>query len=211
MVIKVPRVVADLVDCRGHVGGQAIIFLQIDREVGRRLFPNRPKGFGVLVAVDGNPHHPGPGLGQGGRLPGGGLHVRGLRSAHALDHDRVAGANRYGANTDSAGRVARQVQSGILGLRNIGFCQGSKFMVSSWGETWRLSQNQEEEEKGSRGAAEDAENKEKEGKRERRTMGFTANRGHQQTSSFFLSHLPSFPFFLPYTFCNFKWPNYDWF
>jgi hypothetical protein len=40
-----------------------------------------------------------------------------------------------------------------------------------------------------------------EGKGERRTTGFIANRGYQQTFNFFF---PRFPFFLPYTFYNFK-------
>ena len=64
VVIEMAGVVADLVDMRRDQLGQAVVLLQIDRQVRRRLPANLGQGLGVLLAIDGDPHDVGPGVVQ---------------------------------------------------------------------------------------------------------------------------------------------------
>ena len=90
VMVQMARVVANLVDQRGNVGRQPIVFLKIDGEVGRGAAADFGQRLAILRRIDGNPNHARPGLGQLLDLGGGRLDVGGLRGAHALHHDRSA-------------------------------------------------------------------------------------------------------------------------
>ena len=57
-------VVADLVDVRSDELGQAVVLLQIDRQVGLGLLADFGQGLGVLRAIDGDADDIGPGIVQ---------------------------------------------------------------------------------------------------------------------------------------------------
>ena len=101
-----PRVITDLVDVRSYLLRQAIVLLQIDRQVGRRAPANPGQRFGIFRAVDRDPHHVRPGSSQIIDLSDRGLDVLGVCGRHALDRNRMAGANRNRTNANRASWVA---------------------------------------------------------------------------------------------------------
>ena len=108
VMIQMARVVADLVDVRGDVAGQAIVLLQVDRQIGLGLAADFGQRRGVLAAVDGDPHHVGAGGRQVVRPGHRGLDVLGVRGRHALHGDRMIGADHGGADPHGTGWIALQ-------------------------------------------------------------------------------------------------------
>ena len=49
-MVEMARIVTDLIDQRGDHGGQAIVFLQIDGEIGRRALADFGQGLAILLA-----------------------------------------------------------------------------------------------------------------------------------------------------------------
>ena len=94
VVIEMARVVADLVDVRRDHFRQPIVFLQIDREIGRRLLAHGGQRFGVAAAIDGDAHDVGPGADKIVHLGDRGGDVLRGRGRHALHRHRMAGADR---------------------------------------------------------------------------------------------------------------------
>jgi hypothetical protein len=115
VVIEVARVVADLIDVRGDQLGQAVVFLQIDRQVRLRLLANFGQGLGVLLAIDSNADDIGSGLVQQVHEPDGGVDILRVRGRHALHGDRMAAANGGGADSDGASGIAGELHVGNSG------------------------------------------------------------------------------------------------
>ena len=97
------RVVPQLVDKRGDQLGQAIVLLQIDREVGFGLAADFGECLGVLAAVDGDANDVGPRLNEIVDLPRGGVDIRRLGRRHALHGDGPAGPNLNRPDADRSG------------------------------------------------------------------------------------------------------------
>ena len=98
MVIKVARVVTDLVDMRCDQLGEPIVFLQIDGEIGGRLPSNLRQGRRIGFAVHRNSHDVGPGLLKVVDQLQGRRHIASFRRGHALHGDRVGITNGYCAD-----------------------------------------------------------------------------------------------------------------
>ena len=113
VVIQMPRVVADLVDVRRDEFRQAVVLLQVDRQIGRRLPANLGQRLGVLLAVDGNPHDVGPGRVQVVDLRDGGVDVWRVRRRHALHGDRMAGADGDRTDAHATRGIAARMFKGI--------------------------------------------------------------------------------------------------
>jgi len=107
------RVVAQFVDMRGDDFSEAVIFLQINREIGLGLLPNFGQSGGVLVAVDCDANDVGAGSVQGVDLLDSGVDVLRVRRGHALHGNRMATADRGGTDTDFTGGVTWDVQNQI--------------------------------------------------------------------------------------------------
>ena len=86
--------------------GQAVVLLQIDRQIGRRLPANFGQRLGVLLAIDGDPHDVGPGVVEHVHLADGRVDVLRVRGRHALHGDRAAAADGDRADADGAGWIA---------------------------------------------------------------------------------------------------------
>ena len=87
-----------------HLRGQAVVLLQVDHEVGRRLAADLGQRLHVLGVVHGHADEVAAGLADGLRLLDGGVDVLGARGAHALHGDGVGGAEGHGADrTDRVG------------------------------------------------------------------------------------------------------------
>ena len=106
-MVQVARVVADLVDHRRDVGGQAIVLLEIAGEIGLGPLADLGQGLGVGLGIDRHANDVGPGLDQVLDLGDRRVDVGRLRGTHALNGDGIAGADRKGANLDRAGGIAR--------------------------------------------------------------------------------------------------------
>lgn len=100
------RVVADLVDVWSYELGEAVVFLEIDREIGLGLAANLRQGFGVLLAIDGDADNVRARIVQGVHLFDGGSDILRLGRGHALDRDGIVVADRDGADLDGACWVA---------------------------------------------------------------------------------------------------------
>ena len=115
VVIKMARVVADLVDVRRDDFGQPVVLLQIDRQVAFGLLANLGERLGVLAGCRRRcaRHRPRRCM-QRVDLRDGGVNVLRLRGRHALHGDRRSPPiNRADAN--GAGRIADDIE----------FCFGS--------------------------------------------------------------------------------------
>ena len=105
VVIQMARVVADFVDVRGDIGHEAVILLQIDGEIRAGLAADFGERFGIFAIVDGNADDVGAGRFQIANLGDRGGDILRGRGRHALHGNRMASANRGGANLDGASWV----------------------------------------------------------------------------------------------------------
>ena len=124
VMVQVARVVADLVDHRRDVGRQAIVLLEIAGEIGLGPLADLGQGQGVGLGIDRHANDVGPGLDQVLDLGDRRVHVGRLRGAHALNGDRIAGADREGANLDGTGGIAG-------GLRHRACLSGCGLLIST--------------------------------------------------------------------------------
>ena len=92
-MIEMAGVVANLVDVRSDLDGQAVILLQIDRQVGLGLFANLGQGRGVLAVIYRDPHHVRARVEQRIDLADRGGDILRVRGRHALHGHRIFGAN----------------------------------------------------------------------------------------------------------------------
>ena len=84
VMVKVTRVVANLVNMRRDDFRQPIVFLQVHGQVARGLLTNFRQRLRFLPTVDGNPHDVSAGREHIGGLSNSGVDVGGLRGRHAL-------------------------------------------------------------------------------------------------------------------------------
>src|SRR5690606_15629613 len=102
VVPQVAGVVPDLVDVRRHDLREAVVLLEVHREVGvdRLHYPRAHLGEGVdvLLGVAGDANEIRAGGVDQGHLPRRRLDVLGLRGGHALHGDRGAAAHLDRAN-----------------------------------------------------------------------------------------------------------------
>jgi hypothetical protein len=93
---------------------QSIIFLQIDRQVRRRLPPNLCQGGSVFLAVDSDPDYVRPSIGHQVDQSDRGVNVRCFRRRHGLDRDWVAIANCHATDLYRSRLVSLNVYHGEL-------------------------------------------------------------------------------------------------
>ncbi len=98
VVIKMPRVVADLVHVRRRQGCQAVALLQVHGQVRPGARANLRKRLNVTLVVHGNAHHVAARRREIADLGDRGFHVPGVGRTHALHGDRVSGT--YGKRAD---------------------------------------------------------------------------------------------------------------
>ena len=89
---------------------QAIVLLQVDRQVGVRPLADFGQGLGIFVVVDRDPHDVGPGRDQIVDLRDRRLDVLRVRGRHALHGDRVRRADRNRADANRASWIAAKLQ-----------------------------------------------------------------------------------------------------
>ena len=120
VVVQVPRVVPDLVDVGRNQLRQPVALLKIHRQVGRGLTANLGQGRRVFLAVDGDPHHIGPGFGQLVDERHRGIHILRRRGRHALHGNRMAGADLDRTNSHAPGWISRHFQGDTPRLNGTG-------------------------------------------------------------------------------------------
>ena len=114
VVIKVSGVVTKLVDVRRDEFRQAVVFLQVDNEVGLRLPTDFSEGVHIFLAVDGDADHIRPCGVQIVDLRDGPVNILCVCRRHALHGDRCTATNRHTANLHRPRRIPSQLHKTIL-------------------------------------------------------------------------------------------------
>jgi hypothetical protein len=100
------RVVADLVDVRSNDFREAVVLLQVDRQISSDLTANFHQSFSILAAVDRNPHHVRSCVHKVPNLTHSGINVLSPRGGHALHGDGVPAADGNTSNRYASSRIA---------------------------------------------------------------------------------------------------------
>ncbi len=114
VVVEVAGVVAHLVHVGSHLGGEAVVLLQVDHEVGGSLAADLRQRLHVLRVVHRDPDQGAAGVADGLRLLDGGVDVLGAGRAHALDGDVVGGAEGHGADLHGPRGIALRGHRSML-------------------------------------------------------------------------------------------------
>jgi hypothetical protein len=99
-MVKVARIVTNLVDVRRHVANNAIVLLEIDHQIRGSPFANLGESFAILGIVNGYANEIGPGLAQILGLLDGRVDILRVGRAHALNGNRRATADFDVANAN---------------------------------------------------------------------------------------------------------------
>src|SRR5262249_18438155 len=105
-VVQMTWIVADLIDVGSDLGGQPVVFLQIDDERRVGLAANFFERFDFFVVVHGEAHNGGAGALKLPRLGNARVGVARRRGTHALHRHRRAGTDLYLADTHGPGRAS---------------------------------------------------------------------------------------------------------
>ena len=119
VVVQMARIVANLVDHRGDVGGQAIVLLKVAGEISPRPLADLGQRLGVGLGINRHADDIGSGSDQMLDLGERRFDVGRLRGAHALYGNRIAIADGQGANLYRTSWI-----SGGLGHGGGVFCDG---------------------------------------------------------------------------------------
>ena len=88
-----PGVVANLVHVRGNAFCESVVLLQVDRKPSGYLAANLHQRFGILAAVNGDPHNVRPGVVERIDLRNSRIDVLRSGRSHTLNRDRMSAAD----------------------------------------------------------------------------------------------------------------------
>jgi hypothetical protein len=119
VVIKVPGVIANLVDVWSDFFSQPIVLLQINRQTGVSPSPNLAHSVCVPRTVDRDAHNIRTRLVQSVDLIHRRRYVLRMRGGHTLHGYRMTSADRDGADANSTGWIAGQLHEWFLWVSNL--------------------------------------------------------------------------------------------
>lgn len=110
VVVEVSGIVADLVDVGGDLLDEAVVFLEVDGEVGGGLFADFGESGGVLGAIDGDANDICSGAFEVMDLAYRGCHILGVGSSHGLNGDGMILADVDASDANGPSGVSGKVQ-----------------------------------------------------------------------------------------------------
>jgi len=109
VMVQVTGIVANFIHVGRHAFRQAVVLLEIDRQVGRTLPTDLRQGRGVCRAIGRDADDICPGLGQRLNLGDGRVDVLSMRRGHALDGDGLLSADHDRSNSHRASWISGKI------------------------------------------------------------------------------------------------------
>ena len=119
VVIKMARVISDLIDMRRHAFRETVILLQINRQIGLGLSPDFGQGLGVLSAVDRNTDHVRARVIQQIHQFHGRVDIGCAGGRHRLNRDFVSRTDRHRPDSNRPGPVSLNFNHGLTVLDSV--------------------------------------------------------------------------------------------